>query len=119
MLFEKNTPDILEEIPLSHYLLGFMEFYGFIFNFRTHEINLTQKDQITKKENPDFKFNVYYKQKEIINLAASAFNIREAFSCLRNRFRFVSQYNFTSNESILKYLVNPRFREFKKYYVDV
>lgn len=49
------------------------------------------------------------------DIGNAAFKIRDIFAILKNRYNFMTNYNYKPRESILKYLVNPSKRPFNIY----
>lgn len=98
---------------LSEYLLGFLVFFGFEFDPRAQEIHLSNGGEIRAKSTREAGLCVFYYRASLINLGAQAYRAHEAFSCFRNRFRFLANYKFEARESVLKFLVNASCRDFR------
>jgi non-canonical poly(A) RNA polymerase PAPD5/7 len=114
---KKNNLADLEYVMLSEYVLKFLEFYGVRFDVNTKEIDMTRGGQIQEKFDKSHNgFSVKYTDNNDINIGSQAFKIRDVFACFRNRFNFIKNYNFRSNESVLKYLINPSDQSFDIYY---
>lgn len=114
-------PKDLENALLSEYCLKFLEFYGLQFDNSKLKLVLgssdTDKDSgfVEKTNSRDNSFNLFYPQISHADLGSSAFKVREVFNCLKNRYFFMTNYNFIHGESIMKYLVNPSKTDFSIY----
>ena len=108
---------VLEDVLLSEYVLEFLNFYGNKFNINDDEIDMVNGGRIQKKRDRSNQgFSVLYTNKMDINIGAQAFKIRDIIACFRNRYNFIKNFNFSSKESVLKYLVNPSEQPFSLYY---
>lgn len=114
-------PKDLENSLLSEYCLKFLEFYGLQFDMNKLKLVLgsseSDKDSgyVEKTGGRDGTFNLYYPQLGHSDFGANAFKVREVFNCLKNRYFFMTNYNFVHGESIMKYLVNPSKTNFSLY----
>eukprot|EP01016_Furgasonia_blochmanni_P029777 TRINITY_DN3118_c0_g1_i17.p1 TRINITY_DN3118_c0_g1~~TRINITY_DN3118_c0_g1_i17.p1 ORF type:complete len:243 (-),score=57.96 TRINITY_DN3118_c0_g1_i17:104-832(-) len=105
--------DDLAKLTLGEYLLRFLEFYGIKFDCNTQQVVMTNHGSIIPKEGPrDGAFSLISPQDERHDIGNAAFKIKDVFGMFKNRFHFLTNYNFKMGESILKYLVNPSLREF-------
>lgn len=108
---------ILENVMLSEYLFRFLEFYGILFDVNRQEIDMNRGGVIqTKAKRGHLGFSVKYTDNQEVDIGQQAFKIRDVFSCFRNRFNFIKNYNFKPSESVLKYLINPSDHDFRKYF---
>ena len=108
---------VLENVMLSEYLLRFLEFYGILFDVNRQEINMNDGGVIRSKRRRDHMgFSVKYTNNQEVDIGQQAFKIRDVFSCFRNRYNFIKNFNFKKGESILKYMINPVDHDFCKYF---
>lgn len=112
----------LENALLSEYCLKFLEFYGLQFDTSKTKIILGNGD--SEKENgfvektpssKDSGLSVFYPRLSNLDYGQSTFKAKEVFNCLKNRYFFLTNYNFVAGESVLKYLVNPSKANFMSY----
>ena len=69
--------------------------------------------KIIDKNCSDERFSLISPQDQSHDLGNSAYKIKEIFSIFKNRYNFLTHYNFSLNESVLKFLVNPSGQVFK------
>ena len=70
---------------------------------------------IPKSGHRDYSFSLISPQDNSHDIGNAAFKIRDIFGMFKNRFHFLTNYNFKPRESVLKYLVNPSKRPFHIY----
>jgi non-canonical poly(A) RNA polymerase PAPD5/7 len=90
---------------LGEYLLHYLEFYGI--DSWTERRIIMKKNQIVYRPADNVHFSLMSPQDETHDIGSSAFKIKDVFALYRNRYRLLTNYNFKSGESIMKYLVNP------------
>lgn len=114
-IIENRGAEELKTVLLSEYLLKFIEFYGINFNSAREQIVMAGNGKIVNKLNRDPNFSLLSPQYDSHDIGSAAFRIRDVFSCFKNRFHFMTNFNFASGESILKYLINPSKKDFSIY----
>jgi non-canonical poly(A) RNA polymerase PAPD5/7 len=62
---------------------------------------------IADKPQPDQQFSLLSPQDRDHDIGSASFKIRDVFTVFKNRYHFMTNYNFEPNESLLKHLVNP------------
>lgn len=94
---------------LSEYLLKFLEFYGIKVDINLHQIIMQDGGSIVQKnnQNSEYGFSLISPQDSTHDIGNASFRIKEIFNVFKNRFNFLTNYNFEEGESILKYLINP------------
>lgn len=114
-VIEKCGAEELKSVLLSEYLLKMLEFYGISFDCNKQRIIMGDNGRIVEKANRDGSFSLISPQYDSHDIGSAAFRIREIFGCFKNRFHFVTNYNYRPGESILKYLINPSRKDFSIY----
>lgn len=71
--------------------------------------------KIVDKETKDNAFSLISPQCSTHDIGNAAFRIKEIFNIFKNRFYYMTNYNFKAGESILKYLINPSKKNFERY----
>lgn len=66
-----------------------------------------QGGKIIDKPNTDDRLSLISPQDPDHDIGHSAYKIREIFAVFKNRYNFLTHYNFQPNESVLKYILNP------------
>ena len=107
--FKSNRLNELQNMMLSEYLLKFLEFYGIKFDINLHQIIMQDGGSVVQKnnQNSDYGFSLISPQDSAHDIGNASFRIKEIFNVFKNRFNFLTNYNFEEGESILKYLINP------------
>ncbi|KRX10728.1 hypothetical protein PPERSA_00498 [Pseudocohnilembus persalinus] len=103
--------DEIKDISLGEYILKFFEFYGMKNDWSTKRIIMAEGGAVIDKQY-DNSFSLISPQDSEHDIGASSFKIRDIFNVFKNRFYFMTNFNFKEKESILKYLVNPSGGEF-------
>ena len=114
-MIEKRGAEELKSVLLSEYLLKFLEFYGINFDCTRQKIIMGDNGRIVEKNSRDGAFSLLSPQFDSHDIGNAAFRIKEVFNCFKNRFYFLTNYNFAQGESILKYLINPSKKDFTIY----
>lgn len=114
-LIEAKGAEELKSVMLSEYLLKLLEFYGVTFDCIRDRIIMGENGKIVPKNSRDSAFSLISPQYDHHDIGNAAFRIREVFSCFKNRFNFMTNYNYQPGESILKYLINPSKKDFSIY----
>lgn len=99
---------------LGFYVLGFLEYFGEQFDFRIWAIDFNVKGRIVQKSVPSNGLVVVLPGK-VDNIAASCWKFIEVSRVFKNRFMFLQKVVVLPGESVLGYLVNPTFEDFKNY----
>lgn len=109
-----NRLNELQNMMLSEYLLKFLEFYGLKFDINIHQIIMQDGGSVVEKntQNSEYGFSLISPQDSTHDIGNASFRIKEIFSVFKNRFNFLTNYNFEEGESILKYLINPSKKVF-------
>lgn len=109
-----NRINELQNMMLSEYLLKFLEFYGLKFDINVHQIIMQDGGSVVEKntQNSEYGFSLISPQDSTHDIGNASFRIKEIFSVFKNRFNFLTNYNFEEGESILKYLINPSKKVF-------
>lgn len=104
----------LQNMMLSEYLLKFLEFYGLKFDLNLHQIIMQDGGSVVEKnsQNSEFGFSLISPQDSTHDIGNASFRIKDIFNVFKNRFNFLTNYNFEEGESILKYLINPSKKVF-------
>lgn len=110
----RGRPDVSNAL-LSEYCLKMLEFYGLHFDCAKQKIVLGDGGKILEKSSKDNAFSLVCPQIDGSDIGVSAFRVKEVFNCLKNRYFFLTNYNFVPGESVLKYLVNPSKVNFSVY----
>lgn len=105
----------LNNALLSEYCLKFLEFYGLQFDSQKQKIIIGETCRFVEKTNKDSGFSLVYSGLGNNDIGQPAYKMREVFNCLKNRYFFLTNYNFVAGESVLKYLVNPSKADFNIY----
>lgn len=100
---------------LSEFCLKLLEFYGLQFDSQKQKIVAGETCRFAEKTHKDSGFSLVYPALGNNDLGQPAYKMREVFNCLKNRYFFLTNYNFVAGESVLKYLVNPSKADFKIY----
>lgn len=100
---------------LSEYCLKMLEFYGLHFDCAKQKIVLGEGGKIVEKTSKDTAFSLVCPSIDSTDLGTQAFRVKELFNCLKNRYFFLTNYNFVNGESVLKYLLNPSKINFSTY----
>jgi non-canonical poly(A) RNA polymerase PAPD5/7 len=114
-LIESKGAEELKSVLLSEYLLKFLEFFGVNFDCARQRIIMGDNGKIVEKGNRDAAFSLISPQYDSHDIGNAAFRIKEVFSCFKNRFNFMTNFNYQQGESILKYLINPSRKDFGIY----
>lgn len=114
-ILENRGAEELKSVLLSEYLLKFLEFYGICFDCNKQKIVMGENGKIEEKKVRDNSFSLLSPQFDSHDIGSAAFKIKEVFNCFKNRFYFMTNYNFAQGESILKYLINPSKKDFTIY----
>ena len=110
----RGRPDVSNAL-LSEYCLKMLEFYGLHFDCAKQRIVIGEGGKILEKSAKDNAFSLVCPQVDGTDLGVFAFRVKEVFNCLKNRYFFLTNYNFVPGESVLKYLVNPSKVNFEVY----
>lgn len=105
----------LNSALLSEFCLKFLEFYGLQFDSQKQKVVAGEVCRFAEKAQKDSGFSLVYPALGNADLGHSAYKMREVFNCLKNRYFFLTNYNFVAGESVLKYLVNPSKADFNIY----
>ena len=105
----------LQNALLSEFCLKFLEFYGLQFDSSKQKVVMGDTSRFLEKGNKDSNFSLFYPSMTANDLGQSSYKMREVFNCLKNRYFFLTNYNFVIGESVLKYLVNPSKANFEIY----
>lgn len=114
-MIETKGAEELKSVLLSEYLLKMLEFYGVTFDCTKERILMGDNGKIVAKNTRDAAFSLISPQYDHHDIGNAAFRIKEVFSCFKNRFNFMTNYNYLPGESILKYLINPSKKDFTIY----
>jgi hypothetical protein len=86
------------------------------FDYQKKKIYMTNKGSIVNKNSHDGdRFSLLSPQDETHDIGNAAFKIRDILNAFKNRFLFLTNYQFAQQESILKYFINPSLKDFKIY----
>ena len=105
----------VDNVLLSEYYLKILEFYGLHFDCAKQRILTGADQEIVEKESKDNMFSLVCPAVSSKDIGLPAYRVKEVFNCLKNRYFFLTNYNFLPGESILKYLLNPCKFNFKSY----
>lgn len=92
-----------------------LEFYGLNLDFMSKKIIMNNGGKIVDKDGKDSSFSLISPQSSTHDIGNAAFKIKEIFNIMKNRFYFMTNYNFRQGESILKFLINPSKKNFEIY----
>jgi len=101
-----DKADLLKTVLLSEYLMKFFEFYGLNFDINAKTIIMTDGGSIVDKYTKDYSLSVVSPQDSSHDIGGSSYKIKEVFGVFKNRFHFLTNYNFKENDSILKYIMH-------------
>lgn len=107
--------DAIKKITLAEILLQFLNYYGSEFNNINDEIVITSAPYIRKKKQKTMGFSLISPQDPEQNLGGACFKFYEIFKVFKNRYNFMTNVPNEKGQSILKHLINPSERVFKKY----
>ena len=110
--FKNDTISRLGRISIGEHLLGFLEFYSVKLDWKTFRIRMIKGGAIEKKKEFNYGFSLISPGDQTQDIGKSAFKLRELFGTFRNRFHFMTKFNFREKESMLKYLINPQNEDF-------
>lgn len=112
--FNKNRLNELQNMMLSEYLIKFLEFYGLKFDLNFHQIIMQGGGSIVEKntQNTEYGFSLISPQDSTHDIGNASFRIKDIFNVFKNRFNFLTNYNFEEGESVLKYMINPSKKVF-------
>lgn len=105
----------MQNALLSEYCMRMLEFYGLHFDCSKQKILMDNAGRLQDKFGPDYSFSLICPQLGDRDVGQGAYRVKEVLNCMKNRYFFLTNYNFIPNESVFKYLVNPSKREFDKY----
>lgn len=91
---EKEKYRELQNLMLSEFLLKMFEFYGVKFDLGYTQISMLNGGEIYDKKIQDNCFSLLSPQDEQHDIGNAAFKIRDVFSVMKNRFNFMTNYNF-------------------------
>ena len=97
----------LKDLLLSEMLLMLFEFYGINFDTSTKTILIANGGGITDKIVKDNSLSVISPQDTSHDIGGPAFRIRDIFNMFKNRYHFLTNYNFSEGESFMQYLIDP------------
>lgn len=97
----------LENVTLGEYLLKFFEFYAIKNDWSKKRVIMNDGGDIIDKNCSDSGFSLISPQDIEHDIGKSAYRIKDIFNVFKNRYLFLTNYNFQVGESIVKYLVNP------------
>ena len=107
----EGKADLLKRVLLSEYLLKFLEFYGINFDINSKAIVMTDGGSIIDKYTRDQTLSVISPQDPSHDIGGPVYKIKEIFGVFKNRFHFLTNYNFKEYESALKFLLNGNIFE--------
>jgi len=103
--------DMEEEISkllLSELLIKFFEYYA-NFDITGKQIIVAEGGAVVDKYVKDPSLSVISPQDATHDIGGSAFKAKEIFGIFKNRYHFLTNYNFGEKESILKYLFKAEY----------
>ena len=89
---------------LSEHLLKFFDFYA-NFDIANKQIIIAEGGAIVDKYVKEPALSVISPQDATHDIGGASFKIKEIFGIFKNRYHFLTNYNFGERESILKYLI--------------
>lgn len=105
-------------VLVSETCLKMLEFYGLHFDASKQKIVMNDADCfVEKKENKEQQLSLTCPEVSDVDIGARASRCKEVLNCMKNRFFFLTNYNFLGNESVLKHLINPSKIDFSRYLV--
>ena len=97
--------DDIPHILLSEYVMKFLDYYA-SFDINGRQILIAEGGAVVEKYIKEYALSVISPQEASHDVGGAAFKVKEVFGVFKNRFHFISNYNFKDGESVLKYLVN-------------
>jgi len=101
---QAEAEEDVAKLLLSEHLLKFMDFY-INFDVHTKQIIIAEGGAIVDKYEKDPQLSVISPQDATHDVGGPSFKVKEVFGIFKNRYHFLSNYNFGEGESILKYLI--------------
>jgi non-canonical poly(A) RNA polymerase PAPD5/7 len=108
------TGQVGVEGTLGYYLMGFLEHYSFIFNFRNDKIDFNSVQREQKKQDSSVGLVVIPLGKTE-NIAQSCYRFLDITRILKNRYLLLQELVMLPGESILQHLLNPKGVDFSRY----
>jgi len=105
---KNDMEDEIAKLLLSEHLLKFFEFYA-NFDIVGKQIIVAEGGAIVDKYEKDTSFSVISPQDASHDIGGSSFKAKEIFGIWKNRYHFLTNYNFGERESILKYLFKAEY----------
>jgi len=108
---DDNKVEALKNVLLSEYLLKFFEFYGLNFDINAKTILMNDGGSVVDKFAKDPSLSVISPQDLSHDIGGPSYKIKEVFGVFKNRYHFLTNYNFKEDESILKFLMHGNIFE--------
>lgn len=102
-----NKREEMKDLLLSDILLMLFEFYGVNFDLGGKSILISNGGGIIDKVVRDSSLSVISPQDPRHDIGGPSFRIRDIFNVFKNRYHFLTNYNFSEGESFMKYLIDP------------
>ena len=96
----------MQELLLSDLLLLFFEFYGINFDVNSKAILIANGGAIVDKVEKDNSLSVISPQDANHDIGGPSFRIKDVFGLFKNRYHFLTNYNFREEESFMQFLVD-------------
>mgnify|MGYP000941525270 CR=1 FL=1 len=97
----------IQDLLLSDMLLLLFEFYGINFDISSKAILIANGGAIIDKADRDNSLSVISPQDPTHDIGGPSFRVRDIFNVFKNRYHFLTNYNFKEGESFMQYLVDP------------
>ena len=105
---ENGLEEEVSKLLLSEHLLKFLDFYA-NFDIANKQIIIAEGGAIVDKYAKEPTLSVISPQDATHDIGGPCFKAKEVFGLFKNRYHFVTNYNFSEKESILKYLFKAEF----------
>ncbi len=105
---KQENEDEIPKLLLSEHLIKFFEYYA-NFDITNSQIIVAEGGAVVDKYVKDPSLSVISPQDATHDVGGPCFKAKEIFGIFKNRFHFLTNYNFEEKESILKYLLKPEF----------
>jgi len=84
----------LSKMSIGEHLVCLLEFYAIKFDFKNYQIRMTRGGSIEKKDTYKYSFSLISPADPNQDIGSSAFKVKELFGTFRNRFYFLTHYNY-------------------------
>lgn len=115
LIIDKQGEECLSKLTLAYWLMNFLAYYGYKFDYMNYEIDMASYPYVRKKREATSGFSLISPQNPDQNLGSSCFKFYDVFKVFKNRYNYVMNIEHKKGESILCHLINPSKVNFEKH----